>query len=172
MDIKLILTDIDGVWTDGGMFYDNTDLELKKFNTKDSAGVLFARELGIEVGILTGENTHIMARRAKKLKIDLLHQSAGNKLKLAQQICAERGIELAQVAYIGDDIIDLPLLKKVGFSACPADAPPYISAHVDFCTRRKGGEGAFRCFVEELLVRLDKLDEVVAKLEEKATNRP
>jgi YrbI family 3-deoxy-D-manno-octulosonate 8-phosphate phosphatase len=161
MDIKLILTDIDGVWTDGGMFYDNTDLEFKKFNTKDSAGVLFARKAGLEVGILTGENTEIMARRARKLKIDLLHQGVKNKKRLIEQIIAEKGIAWENVAYIGDDLIDIPSLQLAGFSACPNDAPEYVKDVVHFITPKKGGDGCFRDFVEELFTITGQLDELV-----------
>ncbi len=164
MDIKLILTDIDGVWTDGGMFYDNTDLEFKKFNTKDSAGVLFARRAGIEVGILTGENTEIMARRARKLKIDLLHQGVKNKKKLIQEIIAERGIAWENVAYIGDDLIDIPSLQLVGFSGCPADAPGYVKDVVHFITPRKGGDGCFRDFIEELFTVTGQLEGLVKEI--------
>lgn len=145
---KLILTDIDGVWTDGGMFYDQTGNEWKKFNTSDSAGVLFARKLDIPVGIITGENTHIVTRRAEKLNIEILHQGISDKLTVAKAICKELGVELSDVAYIGDDIGDLELLKAVGISAAPSNAPAYIQKHVQYVTKKAGGEGAFREFVE------------------------
>lgn len=95
---KLILTDIDGVWTDGGMYYDQTGNEWKKFNTYDSAGVLFAHQCGIPVGILTGETTEIVARRAAKLKIDYLFQGVKDKLTVAKSLCTELGINLRDVA--------------------------------------------------------------------------
>lgn len=148
---KLVMTDIDGVWTDGGMYYDNTDNEWKKFNTGDSAGVLFLRHLNIDVAIITGENTEIVARRAAKLKIEHLYQGASDKLAIASSLCHDMGISLAEVAYIGDDIGDLQLLEAVGFSAAPANAPDYIKDHVDLITRKQGGEGAFREFVETML---------------------
>lgn len=145
---KLILTDIDGVWTDGGMYYDQTGNEWKKFNTSDSAGVLFARKLNIEIGIITGEDTQIVQRRADKLKIKHLFMGISDKLPVAQKLCDELGITLQEVAYIGDDIGDLKLLKVVGISSAPANAPDYIQKHVDYVTNKKGGEGAFREFVE------------------------
>ena len=92
MAIKLILTDIDGVWTDGGMYYDQTGNEWKKFHTYDSAGVLFAHKLNIPVGIITGEKTDIVQRRAEKLKVDYLYQGVQNKLQVAQQLCAHLNI--------------------------------------------------------------------------------
>ena len=101
---KLILTDIDGVWTDGGMYYDQTGNEWKKFNTSDSAGVLFAHRLNIPVGIITGEDTQIVARRSDKLHIDYLFQNSKDKLAITQTLCEELHITLKDVAYIGDDI--------------------------------------------------------------------
>ena len=105
-EIKLILTDIDGVWTDGGMFYDQTGNEWKKFNTSDSAGIFWAHNKGIPVGILTGEKTEIVRRRAEKLKVDYLFQGVVDKLSAAEELCNELGINLEQVAYIGDDLND------------------------------------------------------------------
>ena len=114
---KLILTDIDGVWTDGSMYYDQTDNELKKFHTYDSAGVLFAHLNGIPVGIITGENTEIVKRRANKIKVDYLFQGIKNKVKTIETLIDELKIEFQDCAYIGDDINDFLLLQKVGFSA-------------------------------------------------------
>lgn len=150
---KLILTDIDGVWTDGGMYYDGTDMELKKFHTYDSAGVLFAHHLGIRVGILTGENTEIVCRRANKLKIDFLYLGVKDKVAVAQKLCNELKIELKDVAYIGDDINDMPLLKRVGWSGVPASAPDYVKALATVHLFKRGGEGVFREFVETILTQ-------------------
>lgn len=148
---KLILTDIDGVWTDGGMYYDQNGNEWKKFNTSDSAGVIFASKLNIPVGIITGENTEIVKRRAEKLKIEILHQGITDKLTLAKSICRELEVDLSDVAYIGDDIGDLELLKACGTSCAPSNAPEYIKKHVDHVTVKSGGEGAFREFVEWII---------------------
>lgn len=148
---KLILTDIDGVWTDGGMYYDNFDNEFKKFNTSDSAGILFCRLLDIKVGIITGENSPAVLRRSEKLKIDILHIGVKDKLGLAMQICKEQNISLSQVAYIGDDINDFELLGQVGFSACPSTSPFYIKEIVNAVMTKGGGEGCFREFVEYII---------------------
>ena len=148
---KLIITDIDGVWTDGGMYYDQTGNEWKKFNTSDSAGVLFCNLFQIPIAIITGENTEIVNRRANKLKIDFLIQGSKNKLNDAEKICNELGLTLKEAAFIGDDINDLELLLKVGISGTPENAPDYIKKHVKFVTKQKGGDGAFREFVETIL---------------------
>jgi 3-deoxy-D-manno-octulosonate 8-phosphate phosphatase (KDO 8-P phosphatase) len=150
---KLVLTDIDGVWTDAGMYYDQTGNEWKKFNTADSAGVLFCKHLSIPVGIITGEDTAIVQRRSEKLKIDYLFQGIQDKLTVVTELCAKLNISLAEVAYIGDDLGDITLLKAVGFSAAPANAPEYIRNLVHFPTNKAGGEGAFREFIEEILQR-------------------
>ena len=148
---KLILTDIDGVWTDGGMYYDQTGNEWKKFHTYDSAGVLFAHQNEIPVGIITGEDTEIVARRAAKLKIDYLFQGVKNKLEVAENLCKELNISLDEVAYIGDDLGDVELLKNVGISATPNSAPDYIKKYSQMVMTKNGGEGVFREFVEKIL---------------------
>jgi 3-deoxy-D-glycero-D-galacto-nononate 9-phosphatase len=148
---KLVLTDIDGVWTDGGMYYDQMGNEWKKFNTSDSAGVLFCKYANIPVGIITGEDTEIVKRRAEKLKISILHQGIQDKLTVAKAICDELQITLDDVAYIGDDLGDISLLEAAGISAAPNNAPDYIKKRVDFVTLKSGGEGAFREFVETVL---------------------
>lgn len=147
---KLVLTDIDGVWTDGGMYYDQTGNEWKKFHTYDSAGIMICRKLGVPVGVITSESTHIVDRRAKKLNIEYVFQGVDDKLAVAKQLVAEIGIGLNDVAYIGDDIGDVELLKMVGYSAAPYSAPEFIKKMVHYVTGKRGGEGAFRDFVEML----------------------
>jgi len=149
---KLVLTDIDGVWTDGGMYYDQTGNEWKKFNTYDSAGVLLCHKFNIPVGIITSEDTEIVKRRAEKLKIDFLFQGVTNKLETAISLCKKLTIPLKNVAYIGDDINDIELLKEVGISAAPSSAPSQIKQLVKFVTDKAGGAGAFREFVERILL--------------------
>ena len=152
MIIKLVLTDIDGVWTDGGMYYDNNGNEFKKFNTTDSAGVLFLKELNIPVCIITGEENQIVQNRVKKLKIDYLFMGIKNKLAIVNSLCKKLSINFDEIAYIGDDINDIPLLKKVKISATPSDAPEYVKKYAKWIMTKKGGEGAFREFVEKILI--------------------
>ena len=148
---KLILTDIDGVWTDGGMYYDQTGNEWKKFHTYDSAGVFWAHQKGIPVGIITGEDTEIVRRRAEKLQIDYLFMGVKNKLQVIQQLCEKLRITLQDVAYIGDDLNDIEVLESVGVSATPSSAPNYVQRRAKIIMNKKGGEGAFREFVEYIL---------------------
>ena len=166
-NIKLFITDIDGVWTDGGMYYDEKGNEFKKFNTADSAGVLFCRLLDIEVAIMTGENVNSVKRRAEKLKIKHYFPAAKNKLTLAKNLCKELNITLEEVAFIGDDINDILLLKEVGYSGSPQNAPDYVKKYAKVITKKSGGEGAFREFVETWLKQENLLDVALEKYFEK-----
>jgi 3-deoxy-D-manno-octulosonate 8-phosphate phosphatase (KDO 8-P phosphatase) len=159
--IKLFITDIDGVWTDGGMYYDQHGNELKKFNTYDSAGVLFLQLLKIPVAIITGENSDIVRIRAEKLKIKFIYQGVTDKLELANKICSEIGIRLCEVAFIGDDLNDIKLLESVGLSAAPANAPKYVKDVVNWNLKTNGGDGAFRAFVEKYLAENNLFNQVM-----------
>lgn len=153
---RIILTDIDGVWTDGGMYYDQTGNEWKRFNTSDSAGVLFSHRLSIPVGIITGEDTEIVTRRSEKLKIDYLYQGVSDKLKVVHEICRNLNVTLAEIAYIGDDLGDLEVLKAVqkagGITGVPSGASAYIRSYSSIDLEKKGGEGVFREFVERIII--------------------
>ena len=152
--IKLFLTDVDGVMTDGSMYYSETGDELKKFNTRDGMGFQLLREAGIKVGIITSENTKIVENRARKLKVDYLYQGKreGGKLSAALEICKEMGITLEEVAYVGDDINCIDLLSAVGFPACPSDAHmKIVNIQGIKILNRKGGDGCIREFVDILL---------------------
>jgi len=122
--IKLFITDVDGVLTDGGMYYTESGDEFKKFNTRDGMAFKFLRDKGIKTAIITSENTKMVENRAKKLNIDYLIQGkmAEGKLDAAKEICEHLGISLNEVAYIGDDVNCIEILKSVGVKACPADA--------------------------------------------------
>ncbi|HTR27915.1 MAG TPA: HAD hydrolase family protein [Puia sp.] len=148
---KLVVTDIDGVWTDGGMYYTESGDEFKRFNTYDSAGVVFCRLLGIPVAIITGEPSMAVRRRAEKLKIVHCHTGIADKLSVLEALCRDLKITLKDVAYIGDDLNDMAVLPRVGYSACPWGAPDYVKQMVTRVLTKKGGEGVFREFVEGIL---------------------
>ena len=158
---KLVITDIDGVWTDGGMYYTAEGDVMKRFSVKDGWGVALLHALNIPVAILTGENTPIVQRRAEKLKIDYCCLGVENKVETATRLCQELGIVLQDVAFIGDDLNDLPLLRLVGFSASPANTPDYVKREVCYVTTAHGGYGAFREFVEKLLSDNGVLEQTV-----------
>lgn len=150
LKVKLVITDIDGVWTDGGMYYDQSGNELKKFNTIDSFGVLLCHSLNIPVAIITGEKTEIVKRRASKLKIDYLFDGVTDKVSVASELCKKLSISFEQVAFIGDDIGDYKLLKIIGISGSPKNASRYIRKVTKIRCKKKGGEGAFREFIERI----------------------
>lgn len=153
-NIKLFLTDVDGVLTDAGMYYTNNGDELKKFNTHDGMGLQLLQKAGIKVGIITSENTKIVENRAKKLKVDYLYQGKrdGGKLSAAKEICEKENISLSEVAYIGDDVNCFELLTNVGFAACPANAVDKIKAIPGIkIMKKKGGEGAVRELADYIL---------------------
>ncbi|MFA6838406.1 MAG: HAD family hydrolase [Dysgonamonadaceae bacterium] len=159
--IRLFLTDVDGVLTDGGMYYSENGDEMKKFNTRDGMGIRLLREAGIKTGIITSENTQIVERRAEKLKVDYVYQGRrdGGKLQSAKEICEKEGISLKEVAYIGDDVNCLELLQNVGLAACPSDAMTKIKAIPGiYILSKKGGEGAMREFADIILSDLETLD--------------
>lgn len=152
--VKLFLSDVDGVMTDAGMYYTEAGDELKKFNTHDGMGFQLLRQIGIKTGIITTENTQIVARRAKKLSLDYVHQGKGfgSKLEIALEICKLEGISIDEVAYIGDDINCIDLLTAAGVRACPANATwrvKDVPGILQLST--KGGDGAVREFVEWLI---------------------
>lgn len=153
-DLRLFLSDVDGTLTDGGMYYTAEGEVMKKFNTIDGMGFRILRENGVEVGIITSEVTEIVERRAEKLKIRHLVQGKkfGGKLEAAEALCAELGISLQNVAYIGDDINCRQLLECVGYAACPSTADFTIKSipgiHV---TVKGGGEGCVREFIDYLI---------------------
>ncbi len=151
--IKLFLSDVDGVLTDGGMYYSENGDELKKFNTRDGMAFQLMKEKGIKTGIITSENTKIVEHRAKKLNVDFLVQGKrnGGKLAAAEAICHKLGITLEETAYVGDDINDIELLSKVGFPFCPEDAQSGIKKINS--TRNipcNGGSGVIRYIADEI----------------------
>lgn len=149
--IKMFLTDCDGCLTDGGMYYSEKGDELKKFNTRDGMGFALLRKNGIICGIVTGENVEINRARAKKLKLDVLEQGCENKLAVVENLCKKFSVGLSEVAYIGDDINDIEVIKAVGFGCCPADAMPQVKAVAKYVTDCKGGRGVIREVVDKLL---------------------
>lgn len=152
--VKLFVSDVDGVLTDAGMYYTESGDELKKFNTHDGMGFQLLREKGIKTAIVTSETTHIVEKRAEKLKIDYLFQGKkfGGKLESVKSICNKEGIDLEEVAYIGDDINCYELLSAVGLAACPANAVDKIKNIQGIIKLTKnGGEGVVRELIEKYI---------------------
>lgn len=152
--IKLFLSDVDGTLTDAGMYYGQNGEELKKFNTHDGKGFELLRNANIKTGLITSEKTKIVSNRAKKLKVDYLYQGVEHKEKLdvVKEICKIENISLDNVAYIGDDINCLELLKNVGLAACPSNAMPELIENQEIIKMSKeGGKGVVREFINQIL---------------------
>ena len=154
--IKLFLTDVDGVLTDAGMYYSERGDELKKFNTRDGKAFELLRLAGIKIGIITAEDTEIVARRAKKLECDILHQGVKDKASVVQEVLNELGFGFEELAYVGDDLNDVDVLSRAGFSACPSDAEEPVKKVSDLICSRAGGRGVVREAAEIVLSGLSE----------------
>jgi YrbI family 3-deoxy-D-manno-octulosonate 8-phosphate phosphatase len=149
--IKLLITDIDGVWTDGGLYYDINGQQFLRFSVRDGMGVKLLREKGIETAIISGNSTEIVKTRAQKLNIELVFIGVENKQLILEQILELRNLKLEEIAFIGDDVNDLFLFQNVGISAAPCDAEEEVFKLAHFKCSRKGGYGAFREFANYIL---------------------
>jgi 3-deoxy-D-manno-octulosonate 8-phosphate phosphatase (KDO 8-P phosphatase) len=151
--VRLVLTDGDGVLTDGGVYYSARGEEMKRFSMRDGMGVERLRRLaGLDVGIISGEVSPALEQRAKKLQIEELHLGIRDKLAVILEIAGRRGIGLEQIAFIGDDTNDLDAMRQVGLSACPADAMGFVRRIADAVCQCKGGHGAFRDLAELIIL--------------------
>ncbi len=150
--IKLLITDCDGVLTDGGVYYGEEGEVLKKFNIRDGMGVERLRNLAhVQTGIITGEVSPSLVKRAEKLQITELHLGIKDKLLVLMQIMVNKNLSKEQIAYIGDDVNDIEIMQKVGLTACPSDAISFTKKIADYICENKGGEGCFREFAELII---------------------
>src|SRR5262249_49008237 len=140
--IKLVLFDVDGVLTDGKILLHADGSETKQFDIKDGTAIVWAQRLGITVGFLSARSSTSTAQRAAQLGVTLVHQGVASKLETYDQIVDELLLDNEQVAYMGDDVLDLPVLIRAGFSAAPADAAPEVRARVGWVSPARGGDGA------------------------------
>jgi YrbI family 3-deoxy-D-manno-octulosonate 8-phosphate phosphatase len=150
--IKLVITDVDGVLTDGSMYYSKHGEELKKFNTKDGMGVELLLKVGIKTIFLTKEKSIIAQKRGKKVKAAFVFTGIENKESMLPIIRKKFNVSNEEIAYIGDDVNDLEIIKNIGFSGCPIDAIEQIKKKVDYITKKSGGSGSFREFTD-LIIR-------------------
>lgn len=157
--IKLILLDVDGTLTDGGIYYGNNGEELKKFNAKDGYVIFNVQKLGIEVGIITGREAFLLEKRSKELGIKHLYQGVKNKPKVLQEIINKTGLSYDEIAYIGDDLNDYHIMKLLKDTGAPSDAVQEIKEITSYITTKKGGDGAVREFIEYLLKKYNKWDD-------------
>ncbi len=158
--IKLILSDVDGVLSDGKIYLTETGDEIKSFNAKDGAGICSLKKIGVKFGIITGRKSSLVERRMNSLGVDCIYQGISDKLTAFKEILLNASLKAEECLYIGDDVIDIPLLKIVGVSVSVKDGHPLVKEKVDLITINKGGEGAVREVTDILLQSRDALDAI------------
>jgi 3-deoxy-D-manno-octulosonate 8-phosphate phosphatase (KDO 8-P phosphatase) len=160
--IKLFIFDVDGVLTDGKLYFSNSGEESKAFNSKDGLGIKMLLATEIEVGIITGRKSMIVSRRARELGIKHLYQGHATKLKAFADLLATLRLKNSQVAYMGDDINDIPIMQQVGLSIAPNNALDYVQQHASYVTSRDGGDGAARQACDLILNAQNKWQQAIA----------
>lgn len=159
--IELMIFDVDGVLTDGGILLASDGTELKRFNAQDGAGVRYLQRFGVRAALLTGRTSEAVAQRAGELDITLVEQGATRKLPALERLLDAAGVAPERAGYMGDDLMDIPVMMAVGWSAAPASARPEVRQRVDFVTTMGGGHGAVREVAEHVLRAQDKWTQVV-----------
>ena len=149
--IKLVLLDVDGTLTDGGIYRGNNGEELKRFNVKDGYAIVNAQKLGIEFGIITGRKSELVEIRSNELKIKYLYQGISEKTVILKEIMQKTGLKKEEIAYMGDDLNDILIMKQSGLTGAPKDAADEVIQIAEFVSEKNGGSGAVREFVEYIL---------------------
>jgi 3-deoxy-D-manno-octulosonate 8-phosphate phosphatase (KDO 8-P phosphatase) len=161
--IKLLILDVDGVMTDGRIIMDDKGREIKNFHVRDGHGLKVLQRYGIGVAIITGRQSKVVEHRAKDLDIKDVYQKVFNKKEVFEKILKKRKLSADEAAFVGDDIIDIPVLKSVGFSAAVGDAMEVVKKSVDYVAKNNGGRGAVREICEMILKAQGRWPEVAAK---------
>jgi len=149
--IKLFLMDVDGVLTDGRLYYTERGEEIKVFDVRDGLGIKLLQRSGIEVGVISGRSSKALLKRLEELDIEEVHTGRNDKLEVLEKILKEKNLKAEEVAYVGDDCLDVPVLKVVGFPATVKDAPSLVKRYALYVSKREGGRGAVREIAEFLL---------------------
>jgi 3-deoxy-D-manno-octulosonate 8-phosphate phosphatase (KDO 8-P phosphatase) len=160
--IKIIVIDVDGTMTDGGIYYDENGNELKKFCTKDAAGFFAAQKIGMKIMVLTGRECAATTRRMNELEVDYLFQNVKNKVEFLGEFMKNNNFSKKELAYIGDDLNDLPPMQLAGYIGCPADSCKEIREVANYISSVKGGYGVVRDVIEHMLRETGEWDKAVA----------
>jgi 3-deoxy-D-manno-octulosonate 8-phosphate phosphatase (KDO 8-P phosphatase) len=163
--VKLLLLDVDGVLTDGSITYLSGGGEAKSFNTQDGLGIKLLQESGVAVGIITARSSEAVERRAQDLNFAYVFQGKQDKLTVYESILKETGLRPPQTAYMGDDLMDLPILNRVGFAVAPANAVAEVRQRVHYTAERGGGRGAVREICDLILEAQGNLERMRAKFD-------
>ncbi|MEQ1902756.1 MAG: HAD hydrolase family protein [Pirellulaceae bacterium] len=161
--VRLILSDVDGVLTDGGISYDNQGIEIKKFHVRDGLGIKLWQQAGHKFGVLTARNSHIVKVRASELGVAIIRQGFTDKLPVAMQIIEENHLKPENVCYIGDDLPDLPVIRSVGLGVAVANAVNEVRSAAHYTTKTQGGQGAVRELIELILTTQKRWSELLAQ---------
>jgi len=161
--VSLLLLDVYGVLTDGCIYFDHQGEELKAFNSRDGLGLHFLMEAGIQVGVVTARESRALQHRCDNLGIDLVFQGIRDKAAAMEQIKERTGVSSSHMAYMGDDILDLPMFARVGLAIAVADAHPYVKKQADMVTSAKGGNGAVREICDAILSAKGFMDDILAR---------
>ena len=161
--IRMILSDVDGVLTDGAITYDNQGIESKSFHVRDGLGIKLWQRAGHRFGLLTARSSHIVKIRAAELGVDLIRQGFSDKLPVAQQVMNEFGLSASQVCYVGDDLTDLQVIGEVGLGVAVADAVAEVKSAAHHVTKAAGGQGAVRELIELMLKTQNRWEEMIRK---------
>jgi 3-deoxy-D-manno-octulosonate 8-phosphate phosphatase (KDO 8-P phosphatase) len=164
--VRLVLTDVDGVLTSSQVIYDAQGARLRAFSTRDGAAIQWLAQCGIAVGFISALDDPSTRKRGEDLGVQELHLGAKDKLAILRSILERRGLEAGEVAYFGDDLLDLPVLLRVGFPACPSDAAPEVRESCALVRPERGGEGFFRAAAEFILKAQGRWEEVVNRYRE------
>lgn len=159
--IRILILDVDGVLTDGKIIYTDGGVEIKAFDVRDGHGIKLVMRSGMDVALITARQSSVVDHRAKDLGIDLVYQGMKDKLRAFDEILEKKSLKPEDVAYVGDDIIDLPVLKRAGFSCAVSDAVAEVKGAVDYVASRPGGGGAVREICELILKARGKWDGIV-----------
>ncbi len=162
--IKLFLLDVDGVLTDGSIVYDHNGCEIKVFNVKDGLGIRLLMKAGVQVGVVTGRSSDALRHRCENLGIPFVYDGVGDKAALLDDLIEKTGIDPEEIAFMGDDLPDLPIMRKVGLSIAVADAHEMVIEKADMVTRAKGGAGAVREACEEMIKARGIFEDLVRTL--------
>ena len=149
--VKLLVLDVDGVLTDGKLYYGSSGEEYKSFHTQDGLGINLARYSGIKIALISGRSSNAVKKRAEELKIDVFYQGIHDKVQVLNEIMADLSINLENICYMGDDLNDLPILQIVGYPAAPQNAVPLVKESARFVSKANGGEGAVRELIDHIL---------------------
>ena len=163
-NIKLVILDVDGVMTDGRIVIDDNGVETRNFDIKDGMGVVVLMMSGVDVAIITSKKSGAVRHRAEELKIKRFHEGIRKKTEPYEEMLKEMGITDADVAYVGDDLVDLSMMKRVGLPIAVSDAVDDVKRHAAYVTQARGGYGAVREVAEMILKAQDKWDKVLAKV--------